>query len=164
MPAQGYNSHLLLVTDSATSKETMDEAAKAYMLQAGEGATGFDNGVKASVRSTGGGFTLIESTTKGGAPWHVHSREDEYFYVLEGKIVVWCGHEEFHAGPGAFVFLPRGVPHAWDVESEGKAKLLMMTVPGMLEEFLKEFHAAPPAHRDAVSTKYGLKFFPDRPV
>jgi quercetin dioxygenase-like cupin family protein len=141
----------------------MSEALKPYMLQPGEGVVGFDSGVKASVESTGGGFTLIESSTKGGAPWHLHSREDEYFYVLEGRIVVWCDGQEFHAGPGAFVFLPRGIPHAWDVESEGKAKLLMMTVPGMLELFLKEFHAATAPQREVVAHKYGLKFFPGRP-
>src|SRR6516162_7103376 len=141
----------------------MNEVVEPYMLQPGEGVAGFDSGVKASVGSTGGAFTVIESSTKGGAPWHAHTREDEYFYVLEGRVVVWCGDQEFHAGPGAFVFLPRGIPHAWDVESEGKAKLLMMTVPDMLEQFLKEFHAATVAQREAVAGKYGLKFFKGRP-
>jgi mannose-6-phosphate isomerase-like protein (cupin superfamily) len=141
----------------------MNEGVKPYILLPGEGVVGFNGSVKASGESTGGGFTLIESSTKGGAPWHVHTREDEYFYVLDGRIIVWCGNEEFHAGPGSFVFLPRGVPHAWDVESEEKAKLLMMTVPAMLEKFLQEFHAATSAQRDAVAEQYGLKFFPSRP-
>jgi len=145
-------------------KSPMKELPRPYMLEAESGVPGFGVGVKASVRSTGGGFTMIESSTKGGAPWHVHTREDEYFYVLEGKIVVWCGEEEFHAGPGAFVFLPRGIPHAWDVESEGKAKLLMMTVPAMLEEFLREFHAAKGQERDAVAAKHGITFFSGRPA
>jgi len=52
-----------------------------YILQAGEGVAGFDAVVKASRTSTGGHLSVIESRTKGGAPWHVHSREDEYFYV-----------------------------------------------------------------------------------
>jgi len=133
------------------------------VLQAGEGVPGFDSGVKASVSSTAGGFTLIESCTAGGAPWHVHSREDEYFYVVEGQIVVWCGEEVFHAGPRSFVFLPRGVPHSWDVESPGRATVLMMTVPAMLEEFLRDFHAATPDQRARVAEKYGLTFFPGRP-
>src|SRR5579859_5049282 len=100
----------------------MKETAKGYCLEAGQGVAELGPSVKAAVSSTAGGFSLIESTTAGGAPWHVHTREDEYFYVLEGKVVVWCGEEVFHAGPGSFVFLPRGVPHSWDVESEGKAK------------------------------------------
>src|SRR5260370_29282734 len=116
-------------------------AVKPYLLMDGEGVAGYDASVKAARVSTAGNLTMIESRTKGGAPWHVHSREDEYFYVLEGAIVVHCGEEEYRAGPRSFVFLPRGIPHAWDVDSES-ATLLMMTVPAMLEEFLREVHAA----------------------
>jgi mannose-6-phosphate isomerase-like protein (cupin superfamily) len=141
----------------------MKEEPKPYTLGIGESVPGCADGVKASVSSTGGGFTMIESCTAGGAPWHVHSREDEYFYVVEGEITVWCGKETFDAGPRSFVFLPRGVPHAWDVKSAGKATVLMMTVPAMLEEFLREFHAAKPDQRDAVARKYGLTFFAGRP-
>jgi len=141
----------------------MNQHPMPYILQAGENVPDCASGVKASVSSTAGGFTLIESHTAGGAPWHVHIREDEYFYVVEGEIVVWCGKEEFHAGPRSFVFLPRGVPHAWDVKSAGKATVLMMTVPAMLDEFLREFHAANPDQRNTVAQKYGLTFFASRP-
>ena len=106
---------------------------------------------------------MIESRTAGGAPWHVHSREDEYLYVLEGEITVWCGNQEYNAGPRSFVFLPRGTPHAWEVKSPGKATVLMMTVPGMLEEFLREFHAAPTDQRNAVAERYGITFLPGPP-
>jgi mannose-6-phosphate isomerase-like protein (cupin superfamily) len=146
------------------SKNHMKESLKPYMLRTGESVPGCADGVKASISSTAGGFTMIESRTAGGAPWHVHSREDEYFYVVDGEITVWCGKEEFHAGPRSFVFLPRGVPHAWDVTSTEKATVLMMTVPAMLEEFLREFHAAKPDQRVAVAQKYGLTFFAGRPV
>jgi len=88
----------------------MKDDLKPYMLRAGENVPSCANGVKASVASTAGGFTMIESTTAGGAPWHVHSREDEYFYVLEGEITVWCGKAEFHAGPRSFVFLREVCP------------------------------------------------------
>ena len=142
----------------------MDQNPKPYVLKAGEGVPNFDSGVKASVSSTAGAFTLIESCTAGGAPWHVHTREDEYFYVVEGEITVWCGQEEFHAGPRSFVFLPRGIPHAWDVKLPGKATVLMMTAPAMLEEFLREFHAATPDGRKGVAQKYGLTFFSGRPA
>jgi hypothetical protein len=49
------------------------------------------------------------------------------------------------------------------VKSSGKATVLMMTVPAMLDEFLREFHAAKPDQRDAVAQKYGLTFFAGRP-
>jgi mannose-6-phosphate isomerase-like protein (cupin superfamily) len=118
--------------------------------------------VKASRASTGGGLTLIESRTRGGAPWHVHSREDEYFYAVEGTIVVHCGSDVFEAGPRSFVFLPRGIPHAWDVAGDGPATVLMMTTPAMLEEFLRDYHAAGVADggRDRVAAEYGITFLP----
>ena len=137
---------------------------KPYLLRPGECFPGHADGVKASVDSTSGSFTLIESHAAGGAPWHVHTREDEYFYVVDGEITVWCGKEEFRAGPGSFIFLPRGTPHAWDVTSRTKATVLMMTVPAMLDEFLSEYHRATPDLRNAVARKYGITFFAGRPT
>jgi quercetin dioxygenase-like cupin family protein len=138
---------------------------KGYMLKPGEGVAGFGADVKASRNSTGDMITVIESRTTGGAPWHVHSREDECFYVLEGKIIVRCGEEVFEAGPRSFVFLPRGIPHSWDVLGEdgqgGEATLLMMTVPAMLAEFLDEYHAAQGEARNEVAAQYGVTFLPD---
>jgi len=136
---------------------------KAYVLRPGEGVEGFDASVKASGRSTGGAFTMIESHTAGGAPWHVHSREDEYLYVVSGALKVSCGKEVYRAEQGSFVFLPRGIAHSWDVASEGKATVLMMTVPAMLEEFLREFHAASGQDRDRVAEKYGIRFLKSAP-
>jgi mannose-6-phosphate isomerase-like protein (cupin superfamily) len=128
-----------------------------YLLRAGEGVGG-DTAVKASRLTTGGALTLIESRTRGGAPRHVHSRDDECFYVLEGTLTVQCGDEQFEAGPRSFVFLPRGIPHSWDVTGE-EATLLMITVPAGLDEFLHEFHAAGNAEeRSAVAERYGIRF------
>jgi quercetin dioxygenase-like cupin family protein len=110
-------------------------------------------------------IAVIESRTTGGAPWHVHSHEDECFYVLEGRILVQSGEEVFEAGPRSFVFLPRGVPHYWDVLGEdgqtGEATLLMITVPAMLAEFLVEYHAAQGKERSEVAARYGVTFLPD---
>jgi quercetin dioxygenase-like cupin family protein len=129
---------------------------KPYVLQADEGVAG--PGVKASRASTGGQLTLIESRTWGGAPLHVHTREDEYFYVVEGTLTVRIGEERFEAGPRSFVFLPRGIPHEWDVVGD-EATVLLMTVPAMLEEFLGEFHSAStPEDRNRVAESYGITF------
>ncbi|HZQ05164.1 MAG TPA: cupin domain-containing protein [Anaerolineae bacterium] len=133
------------------------DGGRGYVLHLGEGLAGYDSSVKASRASTNGMLTVIESRMRGGAPWHVHSREDECFYVLEGEIIVHCGDEVWNAGPHAFVFLPRGIPHAWDVVG-GEATVLMITVPAMLEEFLREFHAADADKRDEVAAKYGMTF------
>ncbi|MBI1282090.1 MAG: cupin domain-containing protein [Anaerolineaceae bacterium] len=133
----------------------MTENMKPYVLQADEGI-GSDSSLKATVASTGGHFTLIESDTDGGAPMHIHSREDEYFYVVEGTITVTCGDQVFEVGPRGFVFLPRNIPHAWDVIGQ-RATVLMMTVPARLDEFLAEFHAAASQEvKDKISQKYGI--------
>ena len=138
----------------------MSENLKPYVLQMGQGVNG-DSSVKASVASTGGQFTLIESDTDGGAPMHIHSREDEYFYVVEGTITVTCGDQVFEVGPRGFAFLPRNIPHAWDVVGE-RAIVLMMTVPAALDEFLAQFHAASSNEiRDEISEKYGITWVRD---
>ena len=129
---------------------------KGYLLRAGEGVT--DSSTKASGASTNGSLTLIESRTTGGAPLHIHTREDEYFYVLEGILAVRLGDKTFEAGPRSFVFLPRNVPHEWDVVGE-EATLLMMTIPAGLDTFLDEFHAAPSSEaRNQIAAKYGITF------
>ena len=130
---------------------------KGYVLQQGEGIDG-DSSTKASVASTAGNLTLIESRTTGGAPLHVHTREDEYFYVVEGTITVRLGEERFEAGPRSFVFLLRNIPHEWDVVG-GEATLLMMTVPAGLDTFLAEYHMADSRQaRDEIATRYGITF------
>ncbi len=120
------------------------------------GSVGEDADVKASRISTGGSLTVIESRTQGGAPLHVHAREDEAMYVLEGAIWARCGDERFDVGPRSFVFLPRGVPHEWDVVGD-EALLVIITSPAGLEEFLHEFHA-PEADRREIGSRYGIEF------
>ena len=132
--------------------------ARGYVLGPGEGVSGEgDPALKASGTSTGGVLTLIESDTDGGAPRHVHAREDECFYVLDGSIRVQCGDADWLAGAASFVFLPRGVPHAWDVVGE-RAKVLIIAAPAGLEEFLREFHAADGDERAEVARRHGIEF------
>ncbi len=134
---------------------------RGYMLKPDQGVPGFDSDVKASRLSTLGALTAIATEVIHGAPLHVHTREDEYFYVESGTVIVHCGEEVFRAGPGSFVFLPRNIPHSWDVFGGGIAKILMMTVPAMLEEFLREFHAPSVVSRDKIAAKYGITFLHD---
>jgi mannose-6-phosphate isomerase-like protein (cupin superfamily) len=115
-----------------------------------------DPGLKASAASTGGALTLYASRTTGGAPPHVHEREDECFYVVSGRITVDCGDEHWEAGPGSFVFLPRRIPHAWDVPGGEESVVLIITVPGGFEEFMQEFHEAADDERGAVAARHGI--------
>jgi len=88
--------------------------------------------VKATARSTGGAYGLLESEIAPGfsPPLHVHHREDEAFWILEGELSMRCGDRTFRAGPGSFVFLPRDVPHTFVVESDTPARMLTLLTPG----------------------------------
>ena len=77
-------------------------------------------------------------------PPHVHHREDESFFVLEGSLTVRVGDEVFLATPGSFVFCPHDVPHLLTLESEQVRTLVLLT-PGGLESFFVELGEPAPS-------------------
>jgi quercetin dioxygenase-like cupin family protein len=95
--------------------------------------------IKARAEETGGALGLVEGTFYEGfgPPLHVHSREDEAFYVLDGEIRFRQGEDEFVAGAGTWVWGPRGVPHAFKVASE-RARALVLVTPGGFERMFEE--------------------------
>ncbi|MGB8004815.1 MAG: quercetin 2,3-dioxygenase [Gaiellaceae bacterium] len=95
--------------------------------------------IKARGEDTGGAFGLVEARFPQGfgPPLHVHSREDEAFYIIEGEIRFCQGDEEFVASAGAWVWGPRGVPHAFKVES-ATARALVVVSPGGFELMFEE--------------------------
>lgn len=95
--------------------------------------------IKARAEETGGALGLVEgSFYRGfGPPLHVHTREDEALYVLEGDIHIRQGQDEFVAGPGAWIWGPRGVPHTFKVESE-HARALVIVTPGGFERMFED--------------------------
>jgi len=117
---------------------------QAVVLEPGEGeATWFLRGrltIKATGASTGGGFSLTEVVIPPGfsPPVHIHHREDESFYVLEGELTVQCGEETFPAKAGTFVTLPRDVPHGFVVEGQTPVRMLNLMTPGGGEGFFVE--------------------------
>jgi quercetin dioxygenase-like cupin family protein len=102
--------------------------------------------VLANARETGGRFGLVESLSPKGTepPRHVHSREDEAFYLLEGEITFYIGEETHEATPGTFVVAPRGVPHSYTFETE-EIRMLVLLAPGGFEEFFRPPQASEPA-------------------
>src|SRR5687767_2911071 len=98
-----------------------------------------------------------------GPPRHVHTREDELFYVLEGELVFELDGERHTVSAGDTVYLRRGVVHAYQNFTTSNARLLIATVPGMFSRFFVELSAATPAgglpapdRLDALATKYGI--------
>ena len=83
----------------------------------------------------GGQLTMVETLVRAGGepPLHVHAREDEAFYVVDGEVLFQRGLERIVAGPGQAVLLPRGIPHGFAVRSN-TARMLLVLTPGGLEE------------------------------
>ena len=99
--------------------------------------------VRAAAETTGGAFSAFEEVPPlADTPLHVHEREDEWFYVLDGEHVFQVGENEFRAGPGGLVFAPRGVPHAQRRVVPGQGRLLVLTSPGGFEGFFRELASA----------------------
>src|ERR1700759_487788 len=74
--------------------------------------------IKATAEDTGGAFGLWESfVPPGSSPaLHVHRREEETFWVLDGRLTIRCGDRTFSAGPGSLAVLPRNAPHTFVAE------------------------------------------------
>jgi mannose-6-phosphate isomerase-like protein (cupin superfamily) len=118
--------------------------------------------VRASAESTGGGFTIIEEIDPLDTPLHVHEREDELFYVLEGEHVFRIGDEEHRVGADAVVFGPRGVPHAHRRAVPREGRFLTMAFPAGFEGFFRELAEADraggagPEDYARASARYGI--------
>lgn len=147
----------------------MVDHAPAFALGADAGErVGFGPGaliVRASAETTSGAVTIFEEVEPLlDTPSHVHEREDELYYVLEGEHVYQCGEQEFSLGPGGLVFLPRGVPHAHRRVVQGVGRLLCLTSPAGLEGFFRMLAEADrastpvPAAYAAASERYGIRW------
>ena len=130
--------------------------------------------VKASAADTGGRYTLVEITAPAGlqTPRHVHYREDEGFYVLEGSLTIEVGDETVELGPGRHGFGPREIPHRFTVGPEG-ARMLWVLTPGGFEDLIDEASVpaerptvpppsvAPPANAAEIVLRHGNELLPD---
>lgn len=147
-----------------------------YALERGDGdSLWFFNSlltVKAGGEQTANAWTLCEilSPPDFGPPPHVHDREDEAFYVLEGEVSFSCGEKTWTAGAGSFVHLPRRVTHGFTTWSQGPVRMLQLTSPAQFEHFAADLGApatrltlpepvAPDIARlQEVSARYGIEF------
>jgi quercetin dioxygenase-like cupin family protein len=96
--------------------------------------------VKATGESTGGAFALLEASIPPGSgpPPHVHTREDEAFYLLDGVLEISAGQETSLARAGDFVYLPRGIVHWFTNPSIAAARALILITPAGFERFFSD--------------------------
>jgi quercetin dioxygenase-like cupin family protein len=94
--------------------------------------------IKSSAESTDGRVGVTENLAArgGGSPLHVHRREDEWFYVMEGELTFWVGGETIVAPAGSFVYGPRDIPHTFLVTSD-EARFLLVVEPAGFEGFVR---------------------------
>lgn len=113
------------------------------------GSAGTGVTVKASTDDTGGLCTVWEGRvppgTVGAGP-HYHRARDEFFYVLEGELVLRIGDDTHTAQAGTFAFVPRGIVHGFHNASTESATLLVMHHPAGFERFLEEMQELAARH------------------
>jgi quercetin dioxygenase-like cupin family protein len=131
-----------------------------FVVAAGEGQelrgpAGGPALIKARAETTNGTVTVIENVVGlgQGPPKHLHVREDELFHVLEGRIRVEAGDEVLDAGPGALVFIPRGVPHVFQAVGDVDARLLVVFTPAGMERFFEGVAALPDGPPDPAAVR-----------
>ena len=146
----------------------------AKVVGPGEGKAGFlgSIGVRFMIDGDEAGdrFSLVEhpmSPWALAAPLHRHSREDEYSFVIEGRMGALLGDEELVAGPGDLVFKPRDQWHTFWNAGDEPARILEIISPAGFEQFFAELDAmggglaADPDAVEALSQRYGLEMRPD---
>ena len=128
--------------------------------------------LKATGETTGGRLVLLENLTVpgGGPPPHIHTREDEFFYVLDGTFEIRIGDELHALGPGGYAYVPRGTVHNFRNTADTPSRLIVGFTPAGMEGFFREAGRpatddgpAPPVDADeiartmAAAPKYGLE-------
>src|SRR5687768_7612626 len=147
-----------------------------YAVDAGEGEriwiVGDTMTLKATGASTDGSLVLLENLTTpgGGPPPHIHTHEDEFWYVLDGTFDIRIGDEVHSVGPGGFAYAPRGTLHNFRNTAETPSRVLVGFTPGGMEGFFRESGRpatddgpAPPVNDDEIARtmtaarKYGVE-------
>jgi mannose-6-phosphate isomerase-like protein (cupin superfamily) len=143
------------------------------VLSAGEGVTGFlgSIGVRFMIDGgqSGGGFSLVEhpmSARALGAPMHRHLHEDEYSYVLAGRVGVMLDSQVLESGPGDLIFKPRQQWHTFWNAGDEPARILEIIAPAGFERYFAELVAlggsrvASPQALKSLGERYGLEVDP----
>ena len=123
-----------------------------------------------AARETGGGFSLVEHPIAPrtlAAPLHRHSREDEYSYVLEGRMGALLGDDVVYAEAGDLVHKPRNQWHTFWNAGDEPCRILEIIAPAGFEQFFQELSDlggvlnTPPETLEQLNAAYGLEMQPE---
>jgi quercetin dioxygenase-like cupin family protein len=135
-----------------TEQVQSEQELKAVVVRSDEGDARWWFSALAVIRATGadtgGGMTIVEMTEPPGAdgPLHVHHREDEAFWILEGSATFQVGDTTIEARAGDYLFGPRHIPHKYTVGDAG-CRMLFICTPGDNFEHLVSEMSVPAASR-----------------
>lgn len=152
-------------------------------LKPGEGqalsAVGDVYRILAPGEQTGGAYALLEARVLpgGGPPPHLHRREEESFFVLEGELTFFVEGRPVRTTAGSFVQMPRGTTHCFKNESAAPARMLILVTPSGFEKFMAEFATPVPSFDSpplpvtpaeiekllAVAPKFGIEMIAQPP-
>jgi quercetin dioxygenase-like cupin family protein len=157
------------------TQQTTD-APHAAIVHSGEGEARWWFGqlaeIKATAADTAGQFTIVQVTCapEFEAPLHVHHREDEAFWILDGEVTLYVGEQTIEAGAGDYALGPRDIPHRYTVGDAG-CRMLFICTPGGFEGLVMDMSEPagsrtipPPAQQppdmdwvQTVANKYGCE-------
>jgi quercetin dioxygenase-like cupin family protein len=125
---------------------------------------------------SGGAYFAMQALVPpgGGPPRHIHTREDETFYLLQGNVEFLLGEQTVVAGPGDFVNVPRGIVHRFQNTGTDTARIILTFTPAGIEHWFEETLERAPnevrvedvpdnieevaARYAAAAPRYGLEF------
>jgi mannose-6-phosphate isomerase-like protein (cupin superfamily) len=126
-----------------------------YMLASREGhqipAIGLNITMKTDGKSTHDAYSLFEyaiPAETNGPPPHVHTREDESFICLAGRLDVHLGGTDYVLEPGDYLFLPRDVVHTFNNSYNDEARVISVVSPAGLERYYQALAELPPGPKD----------------
>lgn len=125
-----------------TQEMQRTEALKPVAVRKNEGEARWWFGLlaelKATAADTGGQLAIVEITAPPGleVPLHVHHRDDEGFWILEGEVTFEVGDTTIQASAGDYVFGPRDIPHRFTAGNDG-CRMLFILVPGGIEDLIR---------------------------
>jgi len=156
LPAQTGSRRKVVAAKPGENRFTFSTAQQAWLSPC-----------KLTGEESGGTLSAFELSAlpQTGPFLHVHSREDEWYYVLSGEFLFKAGDESHTLPVGGSIWLPRGIPHVWANTSNVTAKLILVCQPGGFEKFFEEMgsemekvdRASAQNKMKEVMAKYGME-------
>lgn len=174
---------MLRACEQPIPRPSMNEQEKPLLKTPGKGkvvgVVGDTYRLMATGKETNGRYSQIDATVPpgGGPPPHIHHREAESFYVVEGEMSFWVDGEKSVVHAGSFAHMPIGSLHAFRNESKTPTRMIITIIPAGLEEMFIEVgrdlpegatQSSPPTHEEieklmSTAPRYGVEIrLPDR--